>query len=125
MNQEPVTNDQHIRTKLRSKAVGIAGCGGLGSNCAVALARVGVGKLIIADFDIVDSSNLNRQYFFSDQVGLPKVVALRDNIARIDRSIMVEAHEVMLDPENIPDVFKQCDVIVEAFDKAEMKQILI
>ncbi len=119
------TNDHHIRSKLRDKVVGIAGCGGLGSNCAVALARVGVGKLIIADFDKVDNSNLNRQYFFSDQVGKPKVLALQDNIAGIDRSITVEAHEVMLDPENLPVIFNQCDVIVEAFDKAEMKQMLI
>jgi len=118
-------NDHHIRSKLRDNVVGIAGCGGLGSNCAVALARVGVGKLIIVDFDKVEASNLNRQYFFSDQVGLPKVHALADNITRIDRSIIVEAHEVMLDEENLPDVFNHCNVIVEAFDKAEMKQMLI
>jgi sulfur carrier protein ThiS adenylyltransferase len=118
-------NDHHIRAKLQAKVVGIAGCGGLGSNCAVALARVGVGKLVIADFDKVDISNLNRQYFFADQVGVTKVKALKDNIYRIDLSVQVEMHEIMLDDENIPKVFKDCDIIVEAFDKAEMKQMII
>ena len=53
-----------IKEKLSGKTVGIAGCGGLGSNAAVALARVGIGKLIVADFDVIIESNLNRQYFF-------------------------------------------------------------
>jgi sulfur carrier protein ThiS adenylyltransferase len=120
-----MTNDHHIREKLGSKCVGIAGCGGLGSNCAVALARVGVGKLIIADFDKVELSNLNRQYFFRNQVGLTKVDALKDNISRIDPTIIVEPHQVMLDEVNIPEIYKYCDVIVEAFDKAEMKLMIM
>ena len=119
------TNDNHIRQKLSNKTVGIAGCGGLGSNCAVALARVGVGKLILADFDKVDPSNLNRQYFFADQVGTAKVKALGENIKRIDPSIITELHEIRLYEENIPEIFGDCDVIVEAFDLAEMKQMLI
>lgn len=117
--------DQHIRNVLSSKTVGIAGCGGLGSNCAVALARVGVGKLVLADFDRVDISNLNRQYFFRDQVGQEKAEALRDNIRRIDESIRIESHVVTLTEENIPLLFQHCDVIVEAFDSAEMKQMII
>lgn len=119
------TPDHHIRSRLKDKVVGIAGCGGLGSNCAVALARVGVGRLVIADFDRIEPSNLNRQYFFADQVGLPKVEALRANILRVDPGIAVECHEVILDRENIPEIFKACDVIVEAFDKAEMKHMIV
>jgi len=117
--------DQHIRTLLNDRTVGIAGCGGLGSNCAVALARVGIGKLVIADFDRVELSNLNRQYYFSDQVGKPKVAALKEIIYMIDPFIQVQVHETVLNPENIPWIFKDCDVIVEAFDKAEMKQMII
>jgi sulfur carrier protein ThiS adenylyltransferase len=120
-----MTNDHQIRSKLRDKTIGIAGCGGLGSNCAIALARVGVGTLVIADFDIVDVSNLNRQYFFTDQVGQSKVSALKENINRIDLTIGVEAHEIRLDESNIPLIFRDCDIIVEAFDKAEMKQMII
>jgi sulfur carrier protein ThiS adenylyltransferase len=120
-----MTSDHHIRIKLTTKSVGIAGCGGLGSNCAVALARVGVGRLVIADFDVLDVSNLNRQYFFRDQVGVAKVLGLKENIRRIDPGIIVDAHHTMLDPDNIPEIFKDCDVIVEAFDRAEMKQMII
>jgi sulfur carrier protein ThiS adenylyltransferase len=119
------TIDTQIRSRLKYKVVGIAGCGGLGSNCAVALARVGVGKLIIVDFDVIELSNLNRQYFFADQVGRPKALALRENIRRIDPGIVVESHQLMLDRVNIPIIYRDCDVIVEAFDKAEMKQMII
>ena len=117
--------NMEIKEKLSKKTVGIAGCGGLGSNCAVALARVGVGHLIIADFDIIDRSNLNRQYFFLDQLGKKKAFALRDNLGRIDPEVKVTAIDVMLDEKNIMSIFKDCDVIVEAFDQAEMKHMLI
>lgn len=110
---------------LKTKCVGIAGCGGLGSNCAVALARVGIGKLIIADFDIITESNLNRQYFFLDQIGQKKAFALRDNISRINASVAVEAHDIKLKAADIARLFKDCDIIVEAFDLAEMKQMII
>jgi len=113
---------QHILSK---KVVGIAGCGGLGSNAAVALARVGIGKLILADFDSVESSNLNRQYFFLDQIGTPKVTALRSTIARISPSSAVEAHIALLDPEKIVSLYRSCDLLIEAFDKAEMKEMII
>ena len=117
--------NSHIRNTLRDRTVGIAGCGGLGSNCAIALARVGVGRLIIADFDVVEPSNLNRQYFFADQVGRPKVIALEENIRRIDPEIRVEAHQLRLTEAIITKLFYECDVIVEAFDKAEMKQMIM
>ena len=114
-----------IKSLLKSKCVGIAGCGGLGSNAAVALARVGVGRLIIADFDVVSESNLNRQYFFYDQIGFYKAETLADNISRINPNVYVDAHVCTLDKLNIPDYFRNCDVVVEAFDGADMKQMLI
>ena len=110
---------------LKSKTIGIAGCGGLGSNCAIALARVGIGKLIIADFDIIVESNLNRQYFFYDQIGQKKAYALRENINRINPSVIVEAHDIKLKLQDIVKLYKDCDVVVEAFDLAEMKQMII
>jgi sulfur carrier protein ThiS adenylyltransferase len=113
------------REILKTKSIGIAGCGGLGSNCAVALARVGIGKLIIADFDIIIESNLNRQYFFYDQIGQKKAYALRENINRINPKVSVEAHDLKLDSRNIITLFKDCDVIVEAFDLADQKQMII
>ena len=113
------------RNKLKNKTVGIAGCGGLGSNCAVALARVGIGKLIIADFDIIVESNLNRQYFFFEQIGSKKTEALKENIAKINPTVVVEAHDKKLTSKEIIEIYRNCDVIVEAFDLAEMKQMII
>ncbi|PLX10772.1 MAG: thiamine biosynthesis protein ThiF [Marinilabiliales bacterium] len=118
-------NFEEIKNKLRNYTVGIAGAGGLGSNCAVAIARVGVGKIIISDFDIVYESNLNRQYFFKDQIGLRKVDALKANIERINPEIEVLDHFIKLDENNIIDIYKDCDLVVEAFDLAEMKKMLI
>ncbi len=118
-------NFDQIKDKLKDKTVGIAGCGGLGSNCAVALARVGIGKLIIADFDIIEESNLNRQYFFYKQIGEKKAKSLQENINLINPKIKVEAHDIKLDSNSIIDIYKDCDVIVEAFDKAEMKQMIM
>jgi sulfur carrier protein ThiS adenylyltransferase len=114
-----------IRARLKTRTVGIAGCGGLGSNCAVALARSGVGNLIISDFDKVSVSNLNRQYYFLSQVGEPKALALKRVIHHIDPDISVVAYEQKLDPEHILRYFRDCDVIVEAFDLAEQKEMII
>ena len=101
-----------IKERLRNKIVGIAGAGGLGSNCAVALARVGVGRLIIADFDSIAYGNLNRQYFFISQVGQKKVSAMKENIRNINPDVEVEAHDIKLNPSNITKLFKSCHVIV-------------
>lgn len=114
-----------IKRHLSKFRVGIAGAGGLGSNCAAALARSGVGTLVIADFDIIEEINLNRQYYFSDQVGMLKTDALKENISRIDKNINIIAHTVELTRENIPLIFSGCDVIVEAFDIAGMKEMII
>lgn len=118
-------NFKQIKEKLKDETVGIAGCGGLGSNCAVALARVGVGKLIIADFDIIEESNLNRQYYFYNQIGQKKVFCLEENIRLINPEIKIEAHNIKLDSTSLINIYNDCDVIVEAFDKAEMKQMII
>ncbi len=116
---------EKIKNYLKNKVVGVAGAGGLGSNCAVALARAGVGKIIISDFDIIEESNLNRQYYFYNQIGQSKALAIKENISNIDPHIIVEAHDIKLDHTNIKGIYQNCDVIVEAFDKAEMKQMII
>jgi sulfur carrier protein ThiS adenylyltransferase len=116
---------EEIKRILQQKTVGIAGAGGLGSNCAVALARVGMGKLIIADFDMVSEDNLNRQYYFYDQIGRFKADALKENIQRINPSVTVLSHNILLTEINIPVLFRDCDVIVEAFDQAGQKEMLI
>lgn len=114
-----------IKAHLSKFRVGIAGAGGLGSNCAVALARSGVGTLVISDFDIIEEPNLNRQYYFSDQVGLMKTVALKDNIARINSDVSVIIYQKRLNRTNITEIFSGCNIIVEAFDSSDMKELLI
>jgi sulfur carrier protein ThiS adenylyltransferase len=114
-----------VHEKVRRATVGIAGAGGLGSSVAIALARVGVGHLIVADFDVVEPSNLNRQQYFIDQIGLPKVEALRENLARVNPYIRVTVFNGRLDRENIPLVFAEVDAMVEAFDAADQKAMLV
>lgn len=118
-------NFETIRRRLSKKTVGIAGAGGLGSNCAAALVRCGIGKLVIVDFDMVSESNLSRQFYFKDQVGMKKTDALSVNLRRIDPDVRLEMLDLKLDKENIPSFFSDCDVIVEAFDLADQKQMLI
>lgn len=114
-----------VHASLKSARVGIAGAGGLGSAVAVALARIGVGHLVIADFDVVEPSNLNRQQYFIDQLGRLKVDALAENLGRINPFITVEPHPLMLTPDTIPPTFANCSVVVEAFDRADMKAMLV
>lgn len=114
-----------VHARLKGATVGIAGVGGLGSAIAVSLARIGVGRLIVADFDVVEPSNLNRQQYFVDQLGMFKVDALCDNLRRINPYVNVESHRTLLGTDNIPTVFAGCSVVVEAFDRADMKAMLV
>jgi sulfur carrier protein ThiS adenylyltransferase len=114
-----------VHAKLKAATVGIAGVGGLGSAVAVALARIGVGRLIVADFDVVEPSNLNRQQYFVDQLGMYKVDALYDNLCRINPYVKIEPHRLLLDPENIHSIFADCSIVVEAFDRADMKAMIV
>jgi len=115
----------NIYNKLKNSCVGIAGVGGLGSNVAIALARIGVGRIIIADFDVVEPSNLNRQQYFVKDIGRPKVEAIKETLGLINPYVVVEANYLRLTPENIPYVFKDVKIVIEAFDRAEEKAMLI
>lgn len=118
-------HDPKIVPVLQKAVIGIAGAGGLGSNIAVSLVRAGIGKLIVADFDKIEPSNLNRQQFFTDQIGMPKVIALLENLNKISPFTKYQVHEIKLNEENIPFIYKDVDIMIEAFDKAEMKTMLI
>ena len=113
------------REKLERSRIGIAGAGGLGSNCAMHLVRAGVKRLVFADFDVVNESNLNRQFFFRDQIGMKKVEALRANLLRINPELEIVAEDTRLDPESSRRLFADCDVIVEAFDAVAAKTMLL
>lgn len=114
-----------IQDLLRNRSAGIAGAGGLGSNCAAALVRVGIGRLVICDFDRVEESNLNRQLYFRDQIGQLKVEALKTNLLRINPLLDLEIHQIRLTSENIPVIFDRVDILFEAFDRADQKAMII
>jgi sulfur carrier protein ThiS adenylyltransferase len=114
-----------VHKTLKQSCVGIAGLGGLGSNIAISLARVGIGSLILVDYDVVEPSNLNRQQFFIDQIGEYKVDALSHIITRINPFIEIVTHNIKITEENIRELFGDADVIVEALDRAETKAMFI
>ena len=117
-------NSAEIKDKIKQAVIGIAGCGGLGSNAAIALARIGVKKLVIADFDIVEHSNLNRQQFFFTDIGKNKTDALEAHIHKINPFVIIEKHLIKLTLKNIFDVFNECPIIIEAFDKVSEKSMI-
>ena len=109
------------RACLAAARVGIAGCGGLGSNVAAMLVRSGVGTLVLADDDAVEPSNLNRQLFWPAHVGTLKVEALAEQLALLAPGVQLIRVPQRLTPHNIATVFAGCTVVVEALDKAEAK----
>ncbi len=113
------------RTVLEKAKIGVAGLGGLGSNVLSHLVRAGIRRFVAADFDVVSASNLNRQFFFADQVGRKKTEALAENLRRIDPDLELDFRDLRLTEENTQDLFADCDVVVEAFDKADAKTMLI
>ena len=114
-----------VNARMKESIVGIAGLGGLGSAVTIALARMGIGRLILADFDLVEPSNLNRQHYAIAHIGMAKTDAMKQILASINPYIEVVAHKVVLDRNNILEVFQTADVIVECFDRAEAKAMFI
>lgn len=114
-----------VHAVVKNSTVGIAGLGGLGSPIAIALARLGVGKMILADFDVVEPSNLNRQQYFIDQIGMYKTEAIKQNLQRINPYVEFETHTVLLTRDNVGEIFKDVDVLVEAFDTPDGKAMLL
>ena len=110
--------------KMKSSTIGVAGLGGLGSNISMLLARSGVGKLVIADFDTVELSNIHRQNYPLDSIGMKKTAATAKEIERINPWCKVEQHDLKITKDNVS-IFSGCDVVCEAFDNAEQKIMLI
>ncbi len=114
-----------IKQKLKNVCVGVAGCGGLGSNVAMHLARADVGKLVICDYDKVEKENLNRQFYFLNQIGQLKAKALNDNLKKVTTETEVVSVAEKIDENNIGEIFEGVDILAECFDKAEAKKMLI
>ncbi len=116
---------KELQKRLSDASVAVCGLGGLGSNIAVALARAGVGKLHLIDFDRVDISNLNRQQYFPEQLGLTKTEALTDTLHRIAPYCEITADCVRMTEDNVPELLRNDGIICEAFDKADQKAMLV
>jgi len=116
---------KEMQEKLRAAKVAVAGLGGLGSNISVMLARSGVGKLLLVDFDIVDVTNLNRQMYFIEHLGKPKTEALTELLYRINPYIEYESVCVKVTPDNVRELFKDYPIVCEAFDRPDQKAMLV
>ena len=111
--------------KFAQARVGIAGLGGLGSAVAFHLARMGVGTLVLADFDVVDVTNLHRQQYLLEHIGMLKTDALAAQLRAINPFIELETHPVKVTAENACEIFAGCDIACEAFDQADQKALLV
>lgn len=114
-----------LQQKISSATVAICGLGGLGSNIAVSLARLGIKKLILIDFDVVDLKNLNRQQYTLNQIGMYKTEAMREILTAIMPYTEVKIHTVKLSEKNVSELISDADIICEAFDSAENKAVLV
>lgn len=110
-----------VQACLEARVAGIMGLGGLGSSVAIALARMGIGSLVLADYDVVEPTNLNRQQYFVDQIGQKKTAALRDILHRVNPHVRVTVIDRRLVEDDIGVLFKGVHALVECFDDPAMK----
>ncbi len=116
---------RELHKKISSSTVAICGLGGLGSNIGILLARAGVGKLILIDFDKVDCTNLHRQQYKACQIGMYKTEALTCNLKEIAPYLETKIHTSYMDESNFSKILQSADIICEAFDNAEAKANLV
>ena len=114
-----------LHERFSSATVAICGLGGLGSNIAITLARAGIGKLLLIDFDHVDITNLHRQQYKANQIGLYKTDALAENLLEIAPHTEIQTVTTKITEENFMDLLKDMDIVCEAFDNAESKAMLV
>ena len=114
-----------LHKRFSSATVAVCGLGGLGSNIAIALARAGIGKLLLIDFDRVDITNLHRQQYKANQIGCYKANALAENLSEIAPYTEVKAVTAKITEENLADILKDADIVCEAFDNAQAKAMLV
>jgi sulfur carrier protein ThiS adenylyltransferase len=116
---------EELHKRFSSATVAVCGLGGLGSNIATALARSGIGKLLLIDFDCVDVTNLHRQQYKASQIGRYKAEALAENLLEIAPYTEIQTVTVKITEENFAELLKEADIVCEAFDHAESKAMLV
>ena len=115
---------KELQERFGRAVVAVCGLGGLGSNIAVILARAGIGRLILIDFDRVDLTNLHRQQYKAAQIGMFKTGALADNLREIAPYAELETHTVRVTEDNVCSLLQNTDIVCEAFDDARAKALL-
>jgi len=123
-NTLEMRHGKELQQKFSSACVAICGLGGLGSNVAISLARAGVGKLILIDFDKVDISNLHRQQFAVSQLGMYKTDAMKQTLSEIAPYCKIVTHTEKITEDNLS-LIADCDIVCECFDNAECKSMLV
>ena len=116
---------QELHDRFSSATAAICGLGGLGSNIAIALARAGIGRLILVDFDRVDITNLHRQQYKAEQIGEYKTEALAANLLEISPYTEVKGVTERVTEDNFLELLEGADIVCEAFDNAEAKAMLV
>lgn len=116
---------RELQARFDTATVAVCGLGGLGSSIAIALARAGIGRLILIDFDRVDVTNLHRQQYKAAQVGQYKTDALAENLREIAPYTELVTHTEKVIEENFAALLQDADIICEAFDSAEAKAMLV
>ncbi len=114
-----------VYEKITNASVAVCGLGGLGSNIAVSLARCGVGRMLLIDYDRVDLSNINRQQYSLEHIGLYKTDAIRRIIESINPYLDIEYKNIKLTAENAVNILSGFKIVCEAFDNAEEKATLV
>lgn len=120
-----VRHTPEVARLLKQSTVGIMGLGGLGSAVSISLCKVGVGRLLLADYDVVELSNIHRQHYFIDQIGQLKTTALKNNLVRINPFVSVEKRDIRLTAQSIPAIFQDVDVLIECFDDPVLKAMAL
>lgn len=113
--------DKFLTDIFHKSSVSILGCGGIGSNASIMLARAGVSTINIFDFDKVEFSNLNRQNYTYEDVGRSKVLITKKKIEETIPNVKVNAMEIFVDKNNLDEIVKSSNIFIEAFDKREKK----
>ena len=116
---------KELQERFVTATVAVCGLGGLGSNIAFALARAGVGRLILIDYDRVDITNLHRQQYKANQIGRYKTEALAENLIEIAPYTEIKTLTEKLTEDNLTDLLKDAAIVCEALDRAEAKAMLV
>jgi molybdopterin/thiamine biosynthesis adenylyltransferase len=111
--------------RLAESAVAVVGAGGLGGQVILLLARLGIGTIVVVDYDLFDETNLNRQSLCSrDTLGKPKVWTAAAAVAAINAGVRVIPREIRLDADTIDGILAGSDVVVDGLDNAADRLLL-